>query len=69
MSMLQLVTAMGWLMATLLRVRRAAKRRTGLLLDRNSCLGFGEGERGVNGGVLSFKGRERGSQVRQGRGP
>jgi hypothetical protein len=37
MSMLQLVTAMGWVIATLFSVRSAAKRRTGLLLDRNSC--------------------------------
>jgi hypothetical protein len=37
MSMLQLVTAMGCVIATLLRVRSAANRRTGLLLDRNNC--------------------------------
>jgi len=37
MSMLQLVTAMGCVIATLLSVRTAAKRSTGLLDERNSC--------------------------------
>mmetsp|Transcript_25184 Transcript_25184/g.54741 ORF Transcript_25184/g.54741 Transcript_25184/m.54741 type:complete len:225 (+) Transcript_25184:1555-2229(+) len=36
MSMLQLVTASGCVMATLLRVRTAAKRSTGFELERNS---------------------------------
>ena len=36
MSMLQLVTASGCVIATLFRVRTAAKRSTGFELDRNS---------------------------------
>ena len=37
MSILQLVTASGWVMATLLSVRTAAKRSTGFELERKSC--------------------------------
>ena len=48
MSMLQFVTDIGCAMATRLSVRTAAKRSTGLLLDRNS---WGGGRVGGEGGA------------------